>query len=277
MHLQRKTEKLYYRDFHLARAATRIARVGTDHLELEATVAFPEGGGQEADFGTIEVEGGRRLGFNWVRRMYAAPCPVPGLGHVQAGGVIWHMVDVADLPLLAGLLPGMPAVVHIDIERRAALATSHTASHLLYLSIGLHRPDAMEATIGCHIKVNAARFDFAVERRFEPQELEAIQATANGFVARDATVAVSAHPQAPDARLWHCEGHTIPCGGIHIERVCAIGPLQLHRRRLGAGKERIACTFPRAALPLASYHDGSCQPSLPATTWTASASHPPAP
>jgi alanyl-tRNA synthetase len=55
MKFERRTQKLYYEDFFLSEAAAKIVKVGPDYIELDATVAYPEGGGQEADQGTISL------------------------------------------------------------------------------------------------------------------------------------------------------------------------------------------------------------------------------
>lgn len=61
----RNTEKLYYKDQYLAGVDTQVTRVHSDGIELQSTVAYPEGGGQEADFGTIELPVGT-VRFVWV-------------------------------------------------------------------------------------------------------------------------------------------------------------------------------------------------------------------
>ncbi len=254
MTFKRKTNRLYYQDFHLSEAKARVVRVEKDSIELDATVAYPEGGGQEADHGVIRLESGAALRFNDAKKIYtrlAALSDFPGL---YVDGVIQHVIAEEDRQLLSLIEPGMLAIVSIDVKRRAGLALSHTASHLLYLGIEEVRPDAIESTIGCHIKTDGARFDFMVETRFSTDELLAIEQVANGYVHRNASITVSAHQLVPDARLWHCEGHVIPCGGIHITQASVVGPLQVRRRGLGTGKERISCTFPQALLKLEDYH-----------------------
>lgn len=253
MKLERQTEKLFYRDFHLAQARAVVVKTGADFIELDATVAYPEGGGQEADTGTIALDGGPLVRFAWAKKMYGQRAGISGFEDVQVGGVIWHMVAHEDEALLAHFAPGMSVTVSIDVERRARLSLSHTASHFLYLAIAQHRPDAVAATLGCHIKTDGARFDFAVGERFTPHQLALIEQTANAYVSRDAPVSVTAHALAQDARLWHCEGQIIACGGTHLDHAAPVGPMQLRRHRLGAGKERIACTFPQATPEMHRY------------------------
>lgn len=255
MKFVRCTEKLYYSDFYLSRTRAAVVKVGPDFVELDATVAYPEGGGQEADQGQLTLADGTVLKFIWVKRIYAHSSGLAEFPDVQLGGVIWHMIDPADQAKLADLAPGQVVTVDIDITRRAQLSLSHTASHLVYLGVGKVRPDAVNNTIGCHIKVDGARFDFAVNDRITAEELQQIAEIANGFVHRDSAIIVSAHPDAPDARLWHTEGMTIPCGGTHLDHTAPVGELRIKRKAIGAGKERISCVFPQARPEFSRYHE----------------------
>lgn len=254
MKLNRRTKKLYYSDFYLSQTEAKIVKIGDDFVELDATVAFPEGGGQEADQGTIALSDGRRLRFVWAKKIYGNLSGLPEFPDVQVDGVIWHMIHPDDQSMLAQLVLGESVSVAIDIERRARLTLSHTASHLLYLGIGKHRPDAIKSTLGCHIKIDGARFDFGVAERFTTEDIGKIEVSANEFVIKNSPITMSAHPVEPDARVWHCENHTIPCGGTHLDHSAPVGLLQVRRKGLGAGKERISCTFSDAIIDLAKYH-----------------------
>lgn len=251
--LNRQTRKLYYEDCYLVGCTAKIIRVGGDYLELDQTVAYPEGGGQEADHGVIYLDGGLALRFVDAKKMYGMPARLPDFPDVQVGGVIWHLIAPEDQPLMSHVREGQEVYVRIDAMRRAWLALSHTASHLLYLGVGAHRPDAVGATLGCHIKTDGARFDFSVESRFLPEELTAITHTANELVQRGLPVEVLSDQAHPDARYWRCDGRTIPCGGMHLPNTATVGALRVRRKSLGTGKERLSCDFTRATIDLAPY------------------------
>ncbi len=249
MKLDRHTHRLYDVAPAKTSAQARITRVGPDYIELDATLAYPEGGGQESDIGTIELPDGNAVRFVHAKKMYGHPCDLPQFPGLLVGGVIWHMVSPEDLHLLERARAGMPARVTIDGDRRSRLSLSHSASHLVYLGVARHRPDAITSVLGCHIRVDDARFDFGVTSRFTPEEVTSIEETANGYVLRDSRISLSADPACPDARRWHCEDMTIPCGGTHIDRAGWIGPITIRRTRLGAGKERLSCRFSAARIP----------------------------
>jgi alanyl-tRNA synthetase len=76
-------------------------------LILDATVFYPEGGGQGSDRGTING--------------------IPVLDVQEKNGEIFHIVSTEDG---SGAVPG-PAELKIDRERRRDLTVHHTAQHLL--------------------------------------------------------------------------------------------------------------------------------------------------
>lgn len=254
MKLDRQTNKLYYNDFYLSQATAKIIKVGADYIELDATVAFPEGGGQEADQGSIFFPDGRNIRFTGAKKIYTNFSGLKEFPDVQVDGVIWHLVHIDDQIMLAGLEIGSEVIVSIDIERRSRLSLSHTASHLLYIGVGMHRPDAVKSILGCHIKINSARFDFGIKDRFTPEEITQIEACANQFVKQNSLVSVSTHSIVHDVRFWHCAEQVIPCGGTHVDCCAPIGLLSVHRKSLGAGKERLSCNFPAAIFDVDRYH-----------------------
>jgi Ser-tRNA(Ala) deacylase AlaX len=254
MKLNRSTRKLYYEDFYLRQATATVVRIGEDHLELSATMAYPEGGGQESDHGVITCAG-KDFRFIGAKKMYGELAGIPDFAGVQVGGVVWHIIHPDDRAALGAIEPGAVASIHIDVERRARLSLSHTASHLLFIGVGIHRPDATNSTLGCHIRIDSARFDFALQQRFSADEVAAIEATANKLVARDERVTVDAHETVPDARTWRCDQFSISCAGTHIDRTSPVGVLHIRRKGLGAGKERLVCMFPEATFEVDRYHD----------------------
>ena len=252
--LNRKTQKRYYDDPSLGECVAHVVKVDGNHVELDATVAYPEGGGQDADQGVIVLPDGRQIRFVHARRMYGNRALIPDFPDIQVDGIFEHVVHEDDMALLALLKEGQQVVVCIDRLRRARLSLSHTASHLLYLGVMEVRPDAIAATLGCHIRPDAARFDFGIADRFTAEEVAEIERLANALVSRGSAVRVYAHEQFSDARYWECEGKVIPCGGTHIQSTAAIGPMQVSRKSLGKCKERLAVNFHEATFEATVAH-----------------------
>lgn len=250
----RQTKRLYYDDLYLRCAKAKIVKVGNDFIELDATIAYPEGGGQEADTGFIITKDQAKLCFIGAKKHFGRVIFLDDFPNIQVEGIVRHLIHPEDFPGLKTLNVGDEVEAHIDVERRARLSLSHTASHLLYVGISVIRPDAISGILGCHIKVDSARFDFSVKERFTQTQLTEIADVANQMVRRASRITLYAHKAERDARYWECEGHVIPCGGTHIDNSRHVGKLILRRKSLGAGKERITCEFPEAYLDLEKYH-----------------------
>ncbi|WP_312935752.1 alanyl-tRNA editing protein [Pseudomonas sp.] len=250
----RSTEKLYYQDQYLTAASTRVTRVHADALELDSTVAYPEGGGQEADQGTIELPVGT-VRFIWAKKLYGTPIRLEGFKGGKIGGIILHMIHPDDLHLLEQVTPDMPARISIDALRRDRLTLSHSASHFLYAAAIQLRQELEQWTIGCHIKEDGARFDFLVEDAFSTEEVREIERLANELIALEDVIGNTAVQGLEDARLWSYRGIEIPCGGTHLDSPRRIGRLSVRRKRLGKSKERLICEFPDASTDLSFYRE----------------------
>ncbi|MCR8501486.1 MAG: alanyl-tRNA editing protein, partial [Candidatus Korarchaeota archaeon] len=46
-------------------------------------------------------------------------------------------------------------------------------------------------------------------------------------------------PENPQVRIWKMKQWEIPCSGLHVRSTKEIGQIELKRRNLGKGKERI--------------------------------------
>lgn len=252
--LNRKTSKRYYEDFNLDRCIATVVKLGAGHVELDATVAYPEGGGQDADHGVIALRNGVEIRFIHAKKMYGDHLALADFPDIQVGGVIEHIVHPDDIGQLANLRVGDAVEVRIDRLRRAQLSLSHTACHLLLLGVQQIRPDAAAWILGCHIRTDAARLDFSVEERISAEDIHEIEATANGFVLRASEVRVYPHSVHADARYWECEGNVIPCGGTHLDKTRPIGRMEIRRKSMGAGKERLSCSFSEATFATGDFH-----------------------
>lgn len=249
----RKTRRLYYEDMYLARTRATVVKIDENFIELDATVAFPEGGGQEADCGVIQIEGNGFLRFVGAKKLFGRMVFLDDFPNINVEGVIRHIIHPDDVGLMNGIDIGDEVEVRIDIERRAQLSLSHTASHLLYIAVGKIRPDAIPGTVGCHIKTDSARFDFRIQQRFTADELIQIAEVANELVRLNLPVRLFPHSVELDARYWACKEHVIPCGGTHLEATGPVGNLIVRRKSLGAGKERLICEFPEADVHIDKY------------------------
>jgi alanyl-tRNA synthetase len=111
------TRRVYYDDPAAGRIEARVVSIetgtgGAAELILDATVFYPEGGGQPCDTGTI-------AGF-------------PLQSAAERGEDVAHLLLAgADELHAAGLVPGSKVECVVGLERRHDHAVQHTAQHLL--------------------------------------------------------------------------------------------------------------------------------------------------
>ncbi len=241
------TEKLYYKNMLLSKCDASVIGVRDNFIVTDKTVAFPEGGGQESDRGTLDFEG-LSIDFVDVKKRYGTPIFLDDFPTINAGTQICHYISNEDIEKLRHISIGDKLTIRIDVARREKLSISHTASHLLYLGIGSVRPESFNRVIGCHIKEDGARFDFSVDKKFSPDEIKEITAYANKMIKDNLQISLYPHPENKDAWYWECNKKVIPCGGTHLESTRNIVNISVRRKNIGKGKDRIMCTFPDAIL-----------------------------
>lgn len=240
----RKTKKLYYSDFGMSECVARVVKVHPGAIELEETVAYPEGGGQDPDHGTlINLKDGCKADFDFVKRIYGRDEKISEEQWVNVDGIILHQVKDAPENLQELFDVGDEVKVIVDMERRLALSESHSASHLLYMGVLKERPEVISRVIGCHISIGKARFDFSTEDRFTSDEIIRIEEYVNDLIDRELPIKVFESDMHPDARYWECDGVVIPCGGTHISNTGTLQKLKVKRKGIGKGRERISCSF----------------------------------
>ncbi len=249
------TTKLYHRDPFLSECDGVIIDVDEHSgIACDQTVAFPEGGGQDGDRGTILVQaesGITQIPFADTRKGLGRVVFLKDFPNVQVDTPVYHVVPKE---LLGGLAPGMRVRMQIDVERRARLTVNHSALHLVLMGIERVRPGFSRSICGCHISTDSARLDFVADQRFSASELESIAAFVTEIVERDAPIDVFPHPDEPEAWYWRCQDVTIPCGGTHALSTGWIGPIRIKRKSTGRHVERIYVETTHPALPLELYH-----------------------
>ncbi len=218
------TERLFLDDATLMRATARVVASGPDGIVLDRTVFYARSGGQPGDTGTLRWDG------------LAMPVADTVKGEGQA---ILHL-PVEDAPLPA---VGAAVEAEIDAARRQRLMRMHTGLHLLCAVL----PGA--AVTGGQIGADRSRLDFDLTT---PPSREALEAGLNALIAADHPVStewvdegvldtspglvrtLSVKPPRGAGRIRLVRigvGDTPvdlqPCGGTHVARTGAIGPIQV--------------------------------------------------
>ncbi len=220
----------------------KVLAVKNDAIVLDQTYFYPEGGGQEADHGTIggyEVHDVQKVG--------------PSVLHLVRGD--------------ATRLIGKRVKCEIDAARRDALTRNHSATHIILGAarrvLGNHVWQA-----GAHKAQEFARLDITHYDALTGEEIAKIEDLANGRVLADGLVRAKFMPRdvaehkygfrlyqggsVPGGELrvvefpnWDAEA----CGGTHVGNASDVGLIKILRTtRIQDGVVRIEYAAGAAAL-----------------------------
>lgn len=215
-----------------------VDRATDDYVVLDGTYFYPEGGGQPADRGTLDWEGGS-----------AAVVDVQ-----KKGGDVRHYLDDVEGDRPAG---GKEVTGHLDEERRQKHRRMHTAQHVLSKIVldefGAH-------TAGNQIHADRSRIDFE-PASFSDEDVAFIEERTNAVIEQDLPVEkkqmarAEAEKRTPEGRglLDLIPDHVdplrmveiddldlCPCGGTHVDRLGEIGRVRVTNRvSKGADVDRI--------------------------------------
>jgi Ser-tRNA(Ala) deacylase AlaX len=204
--------KVFWEDPYLTRLETRIASVRGNDVTVDETIFYALSGGQESDHGTI---GKSRV--------------------LEARKVDREIVYTLESD--HGLKPGDAVTMVIDGARRYRLMRLHFAAEivleLVYKALGPIKK------IGAHIAQDKARIDFEWGENIASQ-LRRFQEQAARLVAADHVIISAFSDETNERRYWEIrEFSRVPCGGTHLRTTGEIGAIDLKRKNIGKGKERI--------------------------------------
>ncbi|MBS1263541.1 MAG: Alanine--tRNA ligase [Methanonatronarchaeales archaeon] len=221
------TDRLYYelpgeRSFEAV-----VLNAFEDHVVLDQTLFYPEGGGQPPDRGTLETGEG-----------------VFDVAEVKSvNGVILHRIREGEgLPKKGEIVTG-----RIDGELRDTHSRHHTSIHLV-LSAAAEVLGSHVRQHGSQVGAEKARVDVTHFKSITREEVNAIEARANGYVREDAQVRPrwterneaeekfgleiyqGGVPHGDQIRVLDIEGVDVQaCGGTHVSSTGSIGLVYLDR------------------------------------------------
>ncbi|MEH0713042.1 alanyl-tRNA editing protein [Vibrio owensii] len=206
------THKVFWDDPYQVELESTVSRVDGPCIELEETIFYAESGGQESDAGTIggiQVIKAEKQGLSIVYTLEHEP-------NFQAGAVVTTQIDWA---------------------RRYALMKLHFAAEVI-LEVVTHRFPEMNK-VGAHISADKSRIDFEWHESVKPL-LPELQQQAQSVIDSHADIISDFSDTSEQRRYWKVEGFAqVPCGGTHLKNTSEVGRIQLKRKNIGKGKERI--------------------------------------
>lgn len=216
-----------------------IESVTDEGVILSDSWCYPKGGGQPGDTGIFQSDGEE---FRF--------------GEVSASSHILHPVSSGNLQV------GQEVDCVIDVERRNALASMHSAAHILSATAN-ERWGAI--TVGNQLGVTESRMDLKFENRDE-FDADILQDDANHWVNKDAEIMIHEWGRKqimtddrvrnrrfveriidriggsdPRLRMVEIEGIDLcPCAGTHLSSTSPIGDITIGRvQNKGKGTFRI--------------------------------------
>jgi alanyl-tRNA synthetase len=234
-----KTKRSFYDEPSRLEFEAVVLDVFDNHIVLDSTFFYAEGGGQPADTGTITA------GYNIYRVV-----------DVQVyNGVIVHTVSNSDGVL--DIRKGDIITGKVDEKRRMTLARHHTATHIVN--------DAARKVLGNHIWQAGAqkfedhsRLDLSHYKHISPEEIRQIEVLANRTVMENKRVVTEWMPRTEaeqeygfglyqggvppgdKIRIVKVGGNVEACGGTHCMTTGIIGPIKIFKtERIQDGVERI--------------------------------------
>lgn len=206
------THKVFWDDPYQVELESTVSRVDGPCIELEETIFYAESGGQESDAGTIggiQVIKAEKQGLSIVYTLEHEP-------NFQAGAVVTTQIDWA---------------------RRYALMKLHFAAEVI-LEVVTHRFPEM-TKVGAHISADKSRIDFEWHESIKPL-LPELQQQAQSVIDSHADIISDFSDTSEQRRYWKVDGFAqVPCGGTHLKNTSEVGRIQLKRKNIGKGKERI--------------------------------------
>lgn len=206
------THKVFWDDPYQVELESTVSRVDGPCIELEETIFYAESGGQESDAGTIggiQVIKAEKQGLSIVYTLEHEP-------NFQAGAVVTTQIDWA---------------------RRYALMKLHFAAEVI-LEVVTHCFPEM-TKVGAHISADKSRIDFEWHESVKPL-LPELQQQAQSVIDSHADIISDFSDTSEQRRYWKVEGFAqVPCGGTHLKNTSEVGRIQLKRKNIGKGKERI--------------------------------------
>jgi len=208
---------------------------------LDTTPFYAEGGGQQPDWGRISVNAPSREAELTVLDVQT---PMPGL--------ITHRVMV----LSGEVRPGDLGLAQVDIDRRASVSRSHSATHLLHASLRRNLGDTA-AQAGSLNAPGRLRFDFKTPSAVPASVLGEIEDEINEVLLRDlevrwfvtdqnearriGAIAMFGEKYGDKVRVVEIGDYSRElCGGTHVERSSVIGMVKLlSEASIGSGVRRV--------------------------------------
>jgi misacylated tRNA(Ala) deacylase len=220
------TDLLFRSDAYLKTAQAQVVAVHDHGIELDRTIFYPLGGGQQGDTGVVRRANGDRI----------------AIADTRKGETTDSVLHIA-APAMPSPEHGETLTLEIDWPRRYALMRLHTALHVISCVV-------VAPVTGGNITPEKARLDFDID--MSQLDAQRIERETNALIARGAdtetvwiteeeldarpelvkTMSVQPPRGAGRIRLLRIPGIDLqPCGGTHVRNIAEIGAIRVLKIR----------------------------------------------
>jgi alanyl-tRNA synthetase len=258
-----QTELLFYNEPNQTEFSARILGFYEDHIILNRTLFYPEGGGQPSDIGYLDI------GDEKIRVHHA----------LKLDGIVMHKVEHEKVEKLKHRV-GSSLKGNIDLKRRITLARNHTATHLVVAAarkvLGDHVWQA-----GAQKGVKKSRIDLSHYQRINEKEIHEIERLANRWVMENLAVKTQWMDRTEAEKQYGFvlyQGGVVPgttirvvkipgvdvqaCAGTHCNHTGEIGLVKINRtERIQDGVERLEFSAGMSAIEAIQKNDTLLQES----------------
>jgi len=206
------TNKLFWDDPYQTSAVSKVSSVDDNIITVEDTIFYAMSGGQESDSGS----------FNGIEVLEAKKQNDDILYTFQKG----HNFKVGD-----------SVEIKIDWERRYKLMRLHFSAEVV-LEI-INKILKVPIKIGANISPIKARIDFELAESISSL-LPQVNSEAKKIFDANSEIISDFSDESKTRRYWEVKGFSkVACGGTHLKRTGEVGEIQLKRKNIGKGKERV--------------------------------------
>lgn len=206
------TQKLFWADPYQTELDTTITSVNGSAVTVAQTIFYAFSGGQESDAGT----------FNGY----------PVLEARKDGQDI-----IYTLPEGHGLQVRDAVHMQLDWQRRYRLMRLHFAAEIILELVYQYLKPITK--IGAHIAADKSRIDFEYGDNIS-KHFPLLSEKAHALIAANHNITSAYSDETVQKRYWEIDGFArVPCGGTHLRCTGEVGKLELKRKNVGKGKERI--------------------------------------
>ena len=245
------TKKIYYEDFFQSECKATVVEIKDNKIVLNQTVAFPEGGGQEGDYGVLVMENGEHIPFIDTQKGVGRVLQIPDFPSIQVETPVYHILDNEHLEKVH---VGDKVIVRIDTKHRLGTTAAHSGLHIALMAATEKIPEKVAVIKGCSINDHSGRLDFYVQEKITPEEIQWVNQRANEIIQSGMPIRSYPHADEPEAWYWGCGNFVCACGGTHMKNTADVGSITVKKKSVGKTLDRMTVLLNGIALSEEAFH-----------------------